>query len=50
MGLRAGLDAVARREKSFHYLCRESNPGLPARSVITVLTRTERKGINGKIC
>jgi len=33
MGPRVGLDAVVRRETPFP--CRESNPGLPARSLVT---------------
>lgn len=35
MGLRAGLDAKARRK---HWPCRESNPGRPDKSLVTVLT------------
>jgi hypothetical protein len=32
VGLRAGLDAVAKRKKSYHCTCLELNPGRPARS------------------
>jgi hypothetical protein len=35
---KAGLDAVARRKKSLHCNCRESNPGRLARSVVTILS------------
>jgi hypothetical protein len=47
VGPRAGLDSVG-REKSLHCPCRESSPGRPARSVVSVLfplkpvTRDER--------
>jgi hypothetical protein len=36
-GLRAGLDAVARRKESLP--CQESNPGRPARGQFTTLTQ-----------
>jgi hypothetical protein len=40
MGLRAGLDAVA--ERKIPCPCRQSNPGRPARCLITVLTELFR--------
>jgi len=39
MGPRAGLDAVGKLKKKSHYcFCREMNPGLPARSLLSILT------------
>jgi hypothetical protein len=38
VGHRAGLDAVAKRKKSRHCLCRELNPSRPARSLVSILT------------
>jgi hypothetical protein len=38
VGLRAGLDAVAKRKKSHQCPCWELNPGRPARSLVSVLT------------
>jgi hypothetical protein len=34
----AGLDAVERRKKSLPLPCQKSNPGRPARSLITILS------------
>jgi hypothetical protein len=36
--LRAGLDAVAKRKKSLHCHCWESNSSHPAPSLVTILT------------
>jgi hypothetical protein len=36
VGTRAGMDAMARRK--IPCLCRESNPGRPSRSLVTILT------------
>jgi len=38
MGLRATLDAVAKRKKSHHGPCRELNTGRPARNLVSILT------------
>jgi hypothetical protein len=38
MGTGPGLDAVAKRKKSLPCLCQESNPGRPARSLVTMMT------------
>jgi len=38
VGIRAGLDAVAKRKKSRHRLCREVNSGRPACSLVSILT------------
>jgi hypothetical protein len=38
MVLRGGLDAVAKRKKSYHCTSRELNPGRPARSLVCLLT------------
>jgi hypothetical protein len=40
VGLRTGLDAVAKRKKPTP--CQESNPELPARSLVTILTALQR--------
>jgi len=37
VGPRAGLDSVAKRKESLHFPCRESNPGRPARSLVTLV-------------
>jgi len=37
VGLRVGLDAVAKKKKH-HYPCRELNAGHPARSLVSILT------------
>jgi hypothetical protein len=42
VGPRAGLGAVAKREKFHYWLCRESNAGRPARSLVSVLTELLR--------
>jgi len=40
MGTRVGVDAVAKRKNPC--ICRESNPGSPVRSRVTVLTELHR--------
>jgi hypothetical protein len=40
VGPRAGLDAVAKRKTL--YPCRDSNPGRPVRSLVTILTELSR--------
>jgi hypothetical protein len=40
VGPRVGLDALVKGKYSSP--CRESNPGLPARSIVTVLTELPR--------
>jgi hypothetical protein len=62
VGLRAGLEAVAKKKKSLHCHWRESSLGRPARSLITIpgdmknstvvegLNRTMKTDGNGSVC
>jgi len=45
VGPRPGLDAVAKRKESHHCLCREFNPGRPARGLVIILTELPWRGI-----
>jgi hypothetical protein len=38
VGPRACLDVVAKRKKSHHYPCQESNPSRQARSLVFIIT------------
>jgi hypothetical protein len=42
VGPRASLDAVTKRKKSHNCPFRELNPGLPARSVVTIVSELPR--------
>jgi len=42
VGPRSGLDAVAKGKKSHHFHCRELNPGRPAHSLVSVVTKLPR--------
>jgi hypothetical protein len=42
MGPRAGLDAMAKRERPYHYPCWKLDPGRPLCNLVPILTELTR--------
>lgn len=45
----ASPDAVAKKKKSLHFSCRESSPGHPVQSIVTIVTELHDIGVATKM-